>query len=95
MGVCIFAQQVFFYFDDFLGARGYPVEEALPSTRRAERVAEPLDVKPLDFVCEEDVKAAIRAGTKLVLSDRAIVTPSARDLAEAHQIFRPASPLSS
>jgi hypothetical protein len=42
---------------------------------------------PLDFVCEDDVRAAIRAGRKLVVSERAIVTPSARDLAEEHRVF--------
>jgi acetaldehyde dehydrogenase (acetylating) len=43
--------------------------------------------EPLDFVCEEDVRLAIDAGRKLVLSERAIVTPSARDLGERHGIF--------
>jgi hypothetical protein len=41
----------------------------------------------LEFVCEEDVRRAIEGGTKLVLSERAIVTPAARDLAEEHRIF--------
>jgi len=43
--------------------------------------------KPLDFVCEEDVRLAIQAGRKLVVSERAIVTPAARDLAEANRVF--------
>jgi acetaldehyde dehydrogenase (acetylating) len=42
---------------------------------------------PLDFVCEEDVRQAIRAGRKLLITERAIITPSARDLAEAHKIL--------
>jgi hypothetical protein len=42
---------------------------------------------PLDFVCEEDVRLAIQAGRKLVVSERAIVTPAARDLAEQHRVF--------
>ena len=42
---------------------------------------------PLDFVCEEDVRLAIRAGRKLVVSERAIVTPAARDLAEEHRVL--------
>jgi len=45
------------------------------------------DSKPLDFVCEEDVRLAIQAGRKLVVSERAIVTPAARDLAEANRVF--------
>ena len=42
---------------------------------------------PLDFVCEDDVRRAIQAGKKLVVSERAIVTPAARDLAEQHRVF--------
>src|SRR5438874_11184799 len=42
---------------------------------------------PLDFVCEEDVRLAIQAGRKLVVSERAIVTPAARDLGEQHRVF--------
>jgi acetaldehyde dehydrogenase (acetylating) len=42
---------------------------------------------PLDFVCEEDVRLAIQAGRKLIVSERAIVTPAARDLGEQHRVF--------
>jgi acetaldehyde dehydrogenase (acetylating) len=42
---------------------------------------------PLEFVCEEDVRQAIQAGRKLLISERAIVTPAARDLAEEHRII--------
>jgi hypothetical protein len=45
------------------------------------------DQKPLEFVCEDDVRRAIRAGQKLVVSERAIVTPAARDLGDQHRIF--------
>jgi acetaldehyde dehydrogenase (acetylating) len=44
---------------------------------------------PLEFVCEDDVRRAIRAGRQLVVSERAIVTPSARDLGEQHHVFSP------
>ena len=50
-------------------------------------VGRPLDQTPLDFVCEEDVRLAIQAGRKLVVSERAIVTPAARDLGEQHRVF--------
>ena len=39
------------------------------------------------FVCEEDVKQAIKIGRKIVIGERTIVTPAARDLAQAHRIF--------
>jgi acetaldehyde dehydrogenase (acetylating) len=45
---------------------------------------------PLDFVCEDDVRAALAAGRTLVISERAIVTPAARDLGEQHRVFRTA-----
>jgi hypothetical protein len=41
----------------------------------------------LEFVCEEDVRLAIRAGQKLLVAERAIVTPAARDLAEQHGVL--------
>jgi acetaldehyde dehydrogenase (acetylating) len=51
------------------------------------RAAAGADPKPLDFVCEEDVRLAIQAGRKLVVSERAIVTPAARDLGDANRVF--------
>jgi hypothetical protein len=53
----------------------------------SEKAASPRDAKVLDFVCEEDVRLAIQAGRKLVVSEHAIVTPAARDLGEANRIF--------
>jgi acetaldehyde dehydrogenase (acetylating) len=41
----------------------------------------------VSFVCEDDVKHALRLGRKIVIGERTIVTPAARDLAEAHRIF--------
>jgi hypothetical protein len=41
----------------------------------------------VEFVCEDDVKQAVRLGRKIVIGDRTIVTPAARDLADAHRIF--------
>jgi len=43
--------------------------------------------KPLEFVCEDDVRQAIKQGRKLVIGERTIVTPAARDLAEQHRLF--------
>ena len=42
---------------------------------------------PMDFVCEEDVRQAMRANLKIVIGERTIVTPAARDLAEANRVF--------
>jgi acetaldehyde dehydrogenase (acetylating) len=49
--------------------------------------ASPDKAVAVEFVCEEDVKQAIKAGRKIVIADRTIVTPAARDLAEAHRVF--------
>jgi acetaldehyde dehydrogenase (acetylating) len=43
--------------------------------------------KAADFVCEEDVRLAIRQGRKIVIGERSIVTPAARDMGEEHRIF--------
>ena len=43
--------------------------------------------KPLEFVCEDDVRQALRQGRKLVIGERTIVTPAARDFGEQHHLF--------
>jgi acetaldehyde dehydrogenase (acetylating) len=75
--------------DDFLGSRGYPVGVKSDSTPAGAGVKSDstLTSAPLDFVCEEDVRKAIQAGRKLLVSERAIVTPAARDLGEQHRVF--------
>jgi acetaldehyde dehydrogenase (acetylating) len=91
--------------DAFLGSRGFrpvaPAPHATASTPPAEAPSPPPSPPPapaadlhseapLEFVCEEDVRQAVRAGRRLVLAERAIVTPAARDLAEQHGVFREA-----
>src|SRR5262245_40637963 len=88
--------------DDFLGSRGYrsvtPVRTAVPPQSGHQSRLEPHPaihsgvgsseaVAPLDFVCEDDVRRAIQAGKKLIVSERAIVTPAARDLGDQHRVF--------
>jgi acetaldehyde dehydrogenase (acetylating) len=46
---------------------------------------------PVEFVCEDDVRQAIRQGRKIVVGERSIITPAARDLAEQHRIFTQAA----
>ena len=48
--------------------------------------AEPVP-QPEDFVCEADVRAAIRENRKITIGPRTIVTPSARDLAAPNDIL--------
>ena len=71
--------------DSFLESRGYraPADTggstSLPATGHQE--------SPAAFVCEDDVRTALKAGRKVLIDDRTIVTPSARDLGEAQKIF--------
>jgi acetaldehyde dehydrogenase (acetylating) len=75
--------------DDFLASRGYVQEE------RSRRPAEPPSVvsppptveAPREFVCEDDVRQALKAGKKIVLGERSIVTPAARELGEEKKVF--------
>jgi acetaldehyde dehydrogenase (acetylating) len=62
------------------GGRGQPAATSRPGEASAAAA-------PLQFVCEEDVRQAVKGGRKLLISERAIVTPSARDLGTAHQVF--------
>ncbi|HEX7140369.1 MAG TPA: aldehyde dehydrogenase family protein [Vicinamibacterales bacterium] len=72
--------------DQFLQARGFNEGKAPVSPDRPSAV--PADEpKPLDFVSEEDVRLAIRAGRKLLVAERAIITPAARDLGDEHRVF--------
>jgi acetaldehyde dehydrogenase (acetylating) len=88
--------------DQFLASRGYKassgaVGPGAPGRSAVSRAATPLAVpsvaprreamNPMDFVCEEDVRQALRAGRKIVLAERAIVTPAARDLGESQRVF--------
>jgi acetaldehyde dehydrogenase (acetylating) len=43
--------------------------------------------KTVDFVSETDVKTAVQNGTKIYVTAKTIITPSARDLGEEKEIF--------
>jgi acetaldehyde dehydrogenase (acetylating) len=80
--------------DAFLASRGYrpPASEPAranspaPATGSVAAQATAADT-PVDFVSEEDVRRALKAGRKIVLAERAIVTPAARDLGDANRLF--------
>jgi acetaldehyde dehydrogenase (acetylating) len=80
--------------DAFLATRGYAggqqprggSDAPAPPQAGPARVPAPA---PAEFICEDDVRAAMRAGTTLVVGERTIVTPAARDLAEANRVFAP------
>ncbi len=41
----------------------------------------------VDFVCEEDVRRALQNGEKIYTNARTIITPAARDMGEAAEVF--------
>ena len=45
------------------------------------------EITIVDFVCENDVREAMRASRKIYVGPRTIVTPSARELADQHDIL--------
>jgi acetaldehyde dehydrogenase (acetylating) len=59
-----------------------PAPSAPSAPQRLETVE-----KPTDFVCEDDVRQALKQNRKIVIGERTIVTPAARDLGEQHRLF--------
>jgi acetaldehyde dehydrogenase (acetylating) len=62
---------------------------AAPAEAKAQGTSAPSQPvsKPLEFVCEDDARQALRQGRKLVIGERTIVTPAARDFGEEHHLF--------
>jgi acetaldehyde dehydrogenase (acetylating) len=74
--------------DAFLSSRGFRPGDTSPGDTPKEAQPKPLAAdNPKDFICEEDVRAALKSGGTLLVGDRTIVTPSARELGEANKVF--------
>ena len=78
--------------DRFLARRGGPGRVQLTGRRRcpvSPAPTPPMDppAKPVDFVCEADVRTAMRENRKIYIGPKTIVTPSARDLAGPSDIL--------
>jgi acetaldehyde dehydrogenase (acetylating) len=70
--------------DRFLASRGF----GYPAAREPRPESPSPPTEPVvDFVAEEDVRAAMKAGRKLRIDEKTIITPSARDLGEAQKVF--------
>ncbi len=65
-----------------------PVSSA-PARAPAEAAEAPATtpLKVVDFVCENDVRAAMHKGRKIHIGPRSIITPAARDLAAGHDVL--------
>ena len=78
--------------DSFLTSRGYkPPENEAASAPRQDGTEKPARAdNPAEFICEDDVRAAVRSGKKLLVGERTIITPAARDLGESEKVFQQA-----
>jgi acetaldehyde dehydrogenase (acetylating) len=66
-------------------ARKFLAERLGP--HRASQAPPPAPEAPRDFVSEQDVREALREKRKIPIHDRTILTPSARELGDAHRVF--------
>lgn len=82
--------------DEFLSTRGFRPESLPESARSVLPTTSPTPPLPptagaaeipSEFVCEEDVRQAVKQGKKITVGEKTIVTPAARDLGEQHQVF--------
>jgi acetaldehyde dehydrogenase (acetylating) len=66
--------------DRWLGGRAGAPPPSRPAAPAAPRT-------PEEFVCEDDVRRAARAGQRLLIGPRTIVTPAARDAGDSLSVF--------
>ena len=83
----ISAQTLAARIDSFLESRGYRVPTDKVDVGKTLPSPSPTPEAPAAFVCEDDVRAALKAGRKVVIDEKTIVTPSARDLGESNKAF--------
>src|SRR5688572_18571327 len=95
----ISAQTLASKIDAFLTSRGYKPpggemaatsSQPRPQSTGVKAISEErpaLPESPAEFICEDDVRTAIRSGRKLLVGEKTIITPSARDLGEAQKVF--------
>ena len=77
--------------DAFLRTRGLQAAQPPPGTPVQRDPVGP-SATAVAFVCEDDVRRAVREARQIVVDERTIVTPAARDLAEQHHVFVQPSP---
>lgn len=71
----------------FPGAQPAPRSAPSPAPAPQRRQGEPTAPKPVDFVCEADVRKAVDRGEKIVIGPKTIITPAARDLGNEKKVF--------
>jgi hypothetical protein len=59
---------------------------AKPAPTAAPPVSRPKP-RPVDFVSEQEIRAALKRKEKILIGSKTIITPAARDLAAQHDVF--------
>ena len=77
--------------DAFLAGRVVSAETpsaaSTPAPEPVPAAALPQPEPPVEFVCEDDVRQAMHDARSILVDDRTIITPAARDLGEQHRVF--------
>ncbi len=73
--------------DAFLASRGIGSSNATAPEHRTAPVAPDAPIAPAAFVCEDDVRSAVKAGLKILVGEKTIITPAARDAGETAKVF--------
>ena len=74
--------------DAFLSSRGFRPGDIPRSVPQPVPHSKPLPAdNPRDFICEDDVRDALKSGKTLLVGEKTIVTPSARELGESSKVF--------
>ena len=78
--------------DQFLALRGFAssplsATSSTASTLSTSSTSPAPTNTPADFVCEDDVRDAMKAGRQILVGEKTILTPSARDLGESQKVF--------
>ena len=73
--------------DRFLATRGLAPPAQPQISEKMPTIDGVVPTQPETFVCEDDVRTAVKMGRKLVIGERTIVTPAARDAGEAAKVF--------
>jgi acetaldehyde dehydrogenase (acetylating) len=80
--------------DHFLKSRGYagagsagPGNSSAGTAVSAPAVQPTATDSPAEFVCEDDVRMALKLGKRIAIGERTIITPAARDIGEAQGVF--------
>ena len=73
--------------DDLSGAATATTTPTSESGRRPNQEENTEDVVAVEFVAEDDVRRALQQSRQILIDEKTIVTPAARDLAVDHGVF--------